>query len=106
MENLAEQLDCNLLTFNSILNRKTNELRKVYSISLTSPIKLLPLIEYLNKYKLLGNKYKDFKDWEKVYYLVVSRKHLTKTGYLEIMSIKENMNNKRQFTNPLSLLSN
>jgi hypothetical protein len=62
MENLAEQLDCNLLTFNSILNRKTNELRKVYSISLTSPIKLLPLIEYLNKYKLLGNKYKDFKD--------------------------------------------
>jgi hypothetical protein len=62
MENLAGQLNCNLLSFNSILNRKINELRKVYSISLTSPIKLLPLIEYLNKYKLLGNKYKDFKD--------------------------------------------
>ena len=62
MENLIEQLNCNLLTFNSILNRKTNELRKVSSISLTSPIKLLPVIEYLNKYKLLINKYKDFKD--------------------------------------------
>ena len=106
MENLAGQLNCNLLSFNSILNRKTNERRKIYSISLTSPIKLLPLIEYLNKYKLLGNKYKDFKDWEKVYYLVVSKTHLTKTGYLEIMSIKESMNSKRQFTNPLSLLSN
>jgi LAGLIDADG endonuclease len=62
MVNLAHQLECNLLTFTNISNRKTNELRKVYSVSLTSPIKLLPLIEYLNKYKLLGNKYKDFKD--------------------------------------------
>jgi hypothetical protein len=62
MENLAHQLNCNLLTFSNIPNRKTNELRKVYSVGLTSPIKLLPLIEYLNKYKLLGNKYKDFKD--------------------------------------------
>jgi LAGLIDADG endonuclease/Cytochrome c oxidase subunit III len=65
MENLAHQLNCNLLTFSNIPNRKTNELRKVYSVGLTSPIKLLPLIEYLNKYKLLGNKYKDFKDWQK-----------------------------------------
>jgi hypothetical protein len=37
--------------------------------------------------------------------MVLSKKHLTITGYLEIMSIKENMNSKRQFTNPLALLS-
>lgn len=73
---------------------------------MTSPIKLLPVIEYLNKYKLLGNKNKDFKDWEKIYYMVISKKHLTDTGYLEIMRISENMNSKRQFTNPLTLLSN
>ena len=105
MENIAHKLGCNLLTFSNISNRKTNELRKVYSVSLTSPIKLLPLIEYLNKYKLLGNKYKDFKDWEKICFMVISKKHLTVTGYLEIMSIRKNMNSKRQFFNPLTMLS-
>ncbi len=105
MESLAQQLNCNLLIFNNIPNKKTNEIKKVYSVSLTTPIKLLPLIEYLNKYRLLGIKYKDFKDWEKVYYIVVSKKHLTETGYLEIMSIRKNMNSNRQFTNPMTLLS-
>lgn len=106
MEDLAHQLDCNLLTFTNIQSRKTNGVIKVYSISLTSPKKLLPLIEYFNKYKLLGNKYKDFKDWEKIYYMVISKKHLTNTGYLEILKIRENMNSKRQFANPLTLLLN
>lgn len=106
MESLAYKLNCNLLTFNNVINRKTNKLGKVYSVSLTSQIKLIPVIEYLNKYKLLGNKYKDFKDWEKIYFMVISKKHLTDTGYLEIMRISENMNSKRQFTNPLTLLSN
>jgi len=71
-------------------------------VSITSPIQLLPLIEYLNKYKLIGNKNKDFKDWEKVYYIIISKHHLTEAGYLDIMKIKENMNSKRQFINPLA----
>jgi len=82
MENLADQLNCKLLTFNYIPNKKTNEIRVVYSISLTSPIKLFSLIEYLNKYKLLGTKYTDFKDWEKVFHMIVSKTHLTDAGYL------------------------
>lgn len=106
MKNLADGLNCKLLTFNYIPNKKTNEIKEVYSVSLTSPIKLLSLIEYLNEYKLLGIKYKDFKDWEKVFHIIVSKTHLTDAGYLEIMNIKENMNSKRQFTNPLTLLSN
>lgn len=106
MKILADQLNCNLLTFKYVPNKKTNEIREVYSVGLTSPIKLLSLIEYLNKYKLLGTKYKDFRDWEKVYYMIISKTHLTDTGYLEIIKIKENMNSKRQFTNPLTLLSN
>jgi hypothetical protein len=69
MQNLADQLDCNLLTFNYLPNKKTNEIREVYSVSLTSPKKLLPLIEYLNKYKLIGSKYRDFKDWELIIWL-------------------------------------
>jgi hypothetical protein len=99
MQILADQLNCKLLTFKYIPNKEINEIREVYSVSLTSPIKLLSLIEYLNKYK-------DFIDWEKVYYMIISKTHLTDAGYLEIMKIKENMNSKRQFTNPLTLLSN
>ena len=57
-------------------------------MSIIFPIQLLPLIEYLNKNKLIGNKYKDYKDWEKVYHIIVSKNHLTEAGYLEIMKIK------------------
>jgi LAGLIDADG endonuclease len=105
MLNLADQLNCKLSTFSYVPNKKTKEIREVYSISLTSPMRLLPLIEYLNKYELIGTKCKDFKDWERVFHMIVSKKHLTDAGYLEIMEIKENMNSKRQFTNPLTLLS-
>jgi hypothetical protein len=66
---------------------------------------LLPLIEYFNKYELIGTKCKDFKDWEKAFHIIISKKHLTDAGYLEIMKIKENMNSKRLITNPLTLLS-
>jgi hypothetical protein len=62
MQILADQLNCKLLTFKYIPNKEINEIREVYSVSLTSTIKLLSLIEYLNKYKLLGTKYKDFID--------------------------------------------
>lgn len=79
---LVDQLDCNLLTFNYSPNKKTNEIREVYSVSLTSSKKLLPLVENLNKYKLIGSKYRDFKDWEKVYYMIISPKHLTHAAYL------------------------
>jgi len=47
IKNLAEQLNFSLLTLK--LNKETNKIREVYSVSITSPIQLLPLIEYLNK---------------------------------------------------------
>lgn len=99
MKILADQLNCNLLTCKYRINKETDKIREVYSVSITSPMQLLPLIEYLDKYKLIGNKYKDFKDWEKVSHIIVSKNHLTEAGYFEIMKIKENMNSKRQFTN-------
>jgi hypothetical protein len=96
---LADQLNCNLLTFKYKLDKETDKIRGVYSVSITSPMQLLPLIEYLNNYKLIGIKYKDFKDWEKVYHIIISKNHLTEAGYQEIMKIKENMNSKRLFSN-------
>jgi hypothetical protein len=52
MQILADQLNSNLLTFNYSPNKKTNKIREVYSVSLTSPKKFLPLIEYLNKIQI------------------------------------------------------
>jgi hypothetical protein len=62
MKILADQLNCSLLTFNYKVDKGTDKLREVYSVSITSPTQLLPLIKYLNRYKLIGNKNKDFKD--------------------------------------------
>lgn len=86
---LADQLNCNLLTFKYKLDKETDKVRRVYSVSITSPMQLLPLIEYLNNYKLIGIKYKDFKDWEKVYHIIILKTHLTEAGYQEIMKIKK-----------------
>jgi hypothetical protein len=37
--------------------------------------------------------------------MIISKTPLTDAGYLEIMNIKNNMNNNRQFTNPLALIN-
>ena len=44
-----------------------------------------------------GNKYKDFLDWEKIYYLMLSKEHLTDLGRKKIKTLSLNMNSKRQF---------
>lgn len=45
------------------------------------------IIDYFNKYPLLGIKGKDFKDWEVVYNMLISKQHLTESGRLKIISI-------------------
>ena len=60
METIAQFLMCNILTY-----KKSNlkqELRDLYSVSVTRIDKLIPIIEYFNKFPLLGIKGKDFKD--------------------------------------------
>jgi hypothetical protein len=41
---LADQLNCNLLTFKYKLDKETAKVRGVYSMSITSPMQLFPLI--------------------------------------------------------------
>jgi hypothetical protein len=43
----------------------------------------------------LGIKGKDFKDWEVVYHMLVSKEHLTEAGLLKIKSLRSNMNKQR-----------
>jgi len=63
MENLAKFLSCKL----SVYEIKTG---KVLSLNVTA-IKFV--VEYFNKYPLLGVKGKDFRDWEIVYNMMVSK---------------------------------
>lgn len=89
MEKLANFLDCKF----SIYNNKTG---KVLSLNVTSLEKVGFVVNYFNQYPLLGTKCKDFKDWEIVYNMMISKKHLTDEGRLKIKLIQSNMNSKRK----------
>jgi hypothetical protein len=97
MEKIANFLFCNLLT----VKRYPTWVSKVESINmLTVEIsavqKIEILINYLNKYPLLGIKQLDFNDWKLVYDMIKNKEHLTEAGRIKIKSIKSNMNTKRQ----------
>ena len=89
MEKLANFLDCKF----SIYNNKTG---KVLSLNVTSLEKVGFVVNYFNRYPLLGTKYKDFKDWEIIYNMMTSKEHLTDEGRLKIKLIQSNMNSKRK----------
>ena len=59
---------------------------------------LEPLITYFNDYPLRGNNYKGFLDWVKLYYMMLSKEHLTELGIGKIKTFSLNMNSKKQFT--------
>ena len=89
MEELAKFLDCKL----SIYNNKTG---KVLSLNVTSIEKIGFVINYFNRYSLLGIKYKDFKYWKIIYNMMICIEHLTDEGRLKIKLIQSNMNSKRK----------
>lgn len=66
MKQVAKFLDCKL----SIYNNKTG---KVLSLNVTLLEKIVFVINYFNRYPLLGIKYKDFKDWEIIYNMMISK---------------------------------
>lgn len=94
MEILASVLNCSLLSHNyKTLNPDIS--KEALSVTVTSPVDLSILIDYFNKYPLLGTKGKDFKDWEKIHSLIISKEHLTQSGKTLIKTIESNMNSKR-----------
>jgi hypothetical protein len=52
---------CNILTYTK-KGKTTQELAELLSVSVTRLDKLKPIVDYFNKYPLLGLKAKDFKD--------------------------------------------
>jgi hypothetical protein len=87
----------------SFLSRKLNiytlnpqsKPSEVLSISVTGIQNLEFIVNYLIKYPLIGVKGKDFKNWEVVYHLIVSKEHLTEAGRSKIRAIASEMKNNK-----------
>lgn len=82
MENLASFLRCTVKSYNS--NKSHSE---VLSLSVASIDNLELLINYFSKYPLLGEKWDDYSKWSTVYYMIISKEHLTEKGKLDIRSL-------------------
>jgi hypothetical protein len=53
------------------------------------------IIPFFDKYPILGQKALDFEDFKNVSLLMKNNEHLTKEGFLKILTIKEGMNQNR-----------
>ena len=89
MEKISLFLSCNLNTYIKPDNTK------ILSVSVESISKIKFIIDYFDKYPLLGTKNEDYKDWVKVYNMILNKEHLTKEGKTRIKIIQSNMNSKR-----------
>lgn len=81
MESLALFLSCNLKSY---INNTNSEILCV-SVSSLDSVKFL--VNYFNKYSLIGDKLNDFKKWEIVYNMFIKKEHLTDEGRLNIRSL-------------------
>lgn len=81
MESLALFLSCNLTSY---INNTNSEILSV-SVSSLDSVKLL--VNYFNKYPLIGDNLNDFKKWEIVYDMFIKKEHLTDEGRLKIRSL-------------------
>ena len=81
MESLALFLSCNLTSYTNNTNSK------ILSVSVSSLESVKFLVNYFNKYPLIGNKLSDFKKWEIVHNMIIKKEHLTGEGRLKIRSL-------------------
>ena len=81
MESLSLFLSCNLKSYTS----NTNSEILIVTVSSLDSVKFL--VNYFNKYPLIGNKLNDFKKWEIVYNMFIKKEHLTDEGRLKIRSL-------------------
>ena len=78
MNDLASFLSCNV-------NSYTAKNKEVLSLHVSAIDNLKLIIDYFNKYPLMGNKLNDFKKWEIVYNMIKSKEHLTAEGRLKVI---------------------
>lgn len=92
MESIALFLSCKLSTYT--IEPKSNP-REILSIGIAGINNLGFLVNYFNKYPLLGVKGKDFKHWEIVYYMIIAKEHLNEASRLKIRAIASEMKNNK-----------
>jgi hypothetical protein len=102
---LVQAYDKNEYTINIItkisnfllLKFKIKESKRLYWISTNNYASNEVIIDYFNKYRLLGSKYLDYLDWYTIYNIVKDKKKEEKLD--TIKNIKNNMNSKRSYFN-------
>lgn len=83
-------LNCKLLTKTQ---KSTNN--TYYTLTASSKVSLDIIINYFNKYPLFSSKYLDYKDWEKVAYLILNIQHYTDEGINTVELVRSRINTKR-----------
>lgn len=81
MSELAFFLSCNLKSYTTAKNSVG------LSLSVSSVNNIKSLVDYFNKYPLIGNKLNDFKKWEIVYNMIILKEHLSVEGRLKIKTL-------------------
>jgi len=76
-------------------SHKADISKKALVVEVTAITNLQILVNYFNKDPLLGVKALDFKDWEKVYFMIKNKEHLSVEGRKKISLIKKGMNSQR-----------
>nr|YP_010564238.1 hypothetical protein OYW92_mgp02 [Epichloe bromicola]UYX62222.1 hypothetical protein [Epichloe bromicola] len=80
MVELASFLNCNLTTYE-------NKTGKVLSLYVSSIDNIKIIINYFDKYPLIGNKLNDYNKWKIVYNMIISKEHLSEEGRLRIRAL-------------------
>lgn len=83
MEELAFFLNCNLTTYEN----KTVACAEVLSLYVSSIDNIKIIINYFDKYPLIGDKLNDYNKWKIVYNMIISKEHLSEQGRLKIRAL-------------------
>jgi len=70
-----------------------------YQIRVERQASINLLINYLDQHTLLSSKYLDYLDWKSAFTIIYNKDHFTLKGRNDILSSKNNMNNKRIYFN-------
>jgi len=92
MEIIAKYFNVSLLT-SKHFNKKLNFESNTYYFSVESKDKLTKVIEYFDKYPLMGIKFLDYKIFKIIFTMILNKDHLTNLGrYLikQYIIIKKN----------------
>lgn len=91
---IANFLNCNLLT--RVQASTGNE---YYTLAASNRKSLQIVLDYFERFPLYSFKYLDYQNWAEAAKLILTNKHYSNEGIVEIDSLKNSMNNKRTYFN-------